>query len=349
MFVTLCRFLGLLCLEAVPSVSTESVEAICDRSDEAWMAIFQKLLTDKRATCVSAWSSEDDIRNELHRIYLLWTVLKRARGDTNGSLQGGDTSRTANENLADLGDLLRIDTETAPLSVGASDAEVAKTLVCEALASMLDSDPELNRVYDDVPVGFMGKVDPVFASELNDVYNDVPVAVKKVDEMLPQDLLNNLPHETVSTCLSRCQLEYNAMPELLQRPDNVLSIFIYRWEKTQVYHKYMETWMASIEGKERYGHIKRRLREAESGDDIGLCLLTLVYYERVLDRTERMATPTHGSFLEDFIRHLDDDSGHVQQGGSTAGLFTRNQQRVRAKGSPCECYTIGVLEEKDVN
>lgn len=163
----------------MPSVSTESVEAICDRSDEAWMAIFQKLLTAKRATCVSAWSTEEDMRKELHQIYLLWTVVKRARGDTSGSLQGVDASRTANENLAVLGNLLGIDTEPTPLSIGGSDAEVAETLVLEALDSMLDSDPEFNRVYVDVPVGFMGEV----------------------DRILPQNSLNNLPYETVSSCL----------------------------------------------------------------------------------------------------------------------------------------------------
>lgn len=75
----------------------------------------------------------------------------------------------------------------------------------------------------------------------------------------------------------------------------------------------MNTWMTSKEGREQYKLIKKRLCQPESGNDIELYLLALLYYGQVLDRTERIATPAHGSFLGDFIYHLNDDSGDIQR------------------------------------
>lgn len=170
----LCRFIGLHLIEHVPSVSTESVRSFIGRTDEAWMAIFRKLLSAKRATCVTALSNEEEMRKEMHRIYLLYAVFKRACGEANNFQQLFDGTRSANENLANLGDLLNIDTESAP----GSDTKLAKFLVLGQFDLMLDSEPELSLVYRYVPIGF-------------DVADQIP----------PQDLLNNLPYGPVSRCL----------------------------------------------------------------------------------------------------------------------------------------------------
>lgn len=173
-FVKLCRFLGLLVLEFVPSVSTKSVEAFLGRSDEAWMAIFSRLLSAKTAMAPPT----EDMKKEMHQISLLRAVFKNARGGANGFQLRIDGGRSANQNLADLGDLLDIDTESAPVSMGGNDAKHAKDLVMQELGLIFDSEPELGRVCGDVYVNF-----------------------EMADGSLPQDLLNNLPYESVLKCL----------------------------------------------------------------------------------------------------------------------------------------------------
>jgi hypothetical protein len=92
---------------------------------------------------------------------------------------------------------------------------------------------------------------------------------------------------------------------LLGNPESSLPLLIFYCANMEVDNVPLRKWMASGKGEQVYRQLIATLRESQAADQIALCLVALISYDLVLGSADENPGPICGSYLHDFLRHLD--------------------------------------------
>lgn len=90
----------------------------------------------------------------------------------------------------------------------------------------------------------------------------------------------------------------------LGNPESSLPLLIFYCANMSVDNAPLHKWMTSGNGKQVYRQLIATLRESQAADQIALCLVALISYDLVLGSADENPGPIHGSYLDDFLRHL---------------------------------------------
>ncbi|KAJ4195493.1 hypothetical protein NW759_016449 [Fusarium solani] len=281
-FDNLCCFLA---LHLPDDLNVETTRELINRNDESWMKQIKRL---------TMASPAEDATMGLHKVSLIRALLESAGGRGDALQRRFDETRSANDNLAILGALFGVEL-TEPVSFGRCRASGTRQDLSEAPRKT--KDPLEDTAF---------KCGKRSVMELQDhVARYLPVWFSSAEyEALPADLINDLSYEAVTGAQTMRFHAYHNMP-LLGNPESSLPLLIFYCANMNVDNVPLRKWMASGKGEQVYRQLIATLRESQAADQIALCLVALISYDLVLGSADENPGPICGSYLYDFLRHLD--------------------------------------------
>ncbi|KAH6883855.1 hypothetical protein B0T10DRAFT_609089 [Thelonectria olida] len=235
LFCLSCLFLALRLLD---DLCGESALELVRRDREAWMKHFRELGKVK-----TRWPVERT-RAEMQEVSLLRAVFASAGGRRDAAQLNFDEKRSANDNLAVLGNLFDIE-PTGPVSFGGSGALNPSDLLLK-FKPFQCNELDVAKLQQQIPPPIM-----------------FPITIYGT---LPADLINALQYQTVTTAQCMIQDTYREMP-WLREPENDLPLFLCQCAILQVGDESFLKWMASANGQSEYRRIIAGL-PLDSADEV---------------------------------------------------------------------------------
>ncbi|KAI8710661.1 hypothetical protein NCS52_01546900 [Fusarium sp. LHS14.1] len=288
-FYNSCCFLT---LHLPNAFDDETSRELINRNDESWM--------ERIESTMMVWPVEGSTM-EFHQVSLVRALLESAGGREDTLQRRLDKTRSANENLAILGDLFGVEL-TEPVSFGRCRASGARQNLSEAS----DSDDSKAPCKTKDPLGHTAfKCGKRSVMELRDhVALYLPIWFSNaVYEALPADLINDLSHEAVTGAQAMSSYVSRNMTGL-GNPESSLPLLIFHCANMSVDNVPLRKWMASAKGKKVYRQLTATLRESQAANQIALCLAALISYDLVLGSADENPGPINGSYLGDFLQQL---------------------------------------------